>query len=241
LLVELAPLAESELIPLGKPKAAKAKLSFLGRHIMMKREYAELVLSGAKTATIRLGVVRPKRKQVLLHSSGRVLAELEITGVEVKRVRDLTDEDAKQDGFQDRRQLIEHLERIYGRRLREDEKVTIIRFRVARRIESSEAEEGFKYLGLKPVDVASIALRYGVRLSPRDMVVIKKVAETGSIRKAASALFGDPTRRKAIRAALDKALRKLVEAGVIAKKAEREGGTGAKAEEGEANSTRPRA
>lgn len=89
------------------------------------------------------------------------------------------------------------------------------------------------------MDVASIALRYGVRLSPRDMVVIKKVAETGSIRKAASVLFGDPTRRKAIRAALDKALRKLIEAGVIAKKAE--SGGGKKGAEGEASSTKPRA
>ncbi len=208
---------------MGKPKTTKAGASFLGRHVMMKKEYAELVLSGAKTTTIRLGVVRPKRKLVLLHSSGRVLAELEITGSEVKRVRDLTDEDARQDGFQDRRQLIEHLNRIYGRRLKDDEKVTIIRFRVARRIEGSEAEEGSKYLGLRPVDVASIALRYGVRLNPRDMVIVKKVAETGSIRRAASALFGDPSRRKAIRAALDKALRKLIEAGVIAKRAE-EGG-----------------
>jgi len=203
---------------LGKPKATKARVSFLGRHMMMKKEYAELVLAGAKTATIRLGVVRPKRRRVLLHSGGKVLAELEITGVEVKRVRDLTDEDAKQDGFQDRRQLIEHLEGIYGRRLGEDEKVTVIRFRIARRIEGSEAEEGSKYLGLKPVDVASIALRYRVKLNPKDMIVIKKVAEAGSIRKAANALFGDPTRRKAIRAALNKALRKLIEAGVIAKK-----------------------
>jgi len=203
---------------LGKPKATKARVSFLGRHMMMKKEYAELVLAGAKTATIRLGVVRPKRRRVLLHSGGKVLAELEITGVEVKRVRDLTDEDAKQDGFQDTRQLIEHLEGIYGRRLGEDEKVTVIRFRIARRIEGSEAEEGSKYLGLKPVDVASIALRYRVKLNPKDMVMIKKVAEAGSIRKAANALFGDPTRRKAIRAALDKALRKLIEAGVIAKK-----------------------
>jgi hypothetical protein len=206
------------MILLGKPKATKARVSFLGRHMMMKKEYAELVLAGAKTATIRLGVVRPKRRRVLLHSSGKVLAELEITGVEVKRVRDLTDEDAKQDGFQDRRQLIEHLEGIYGRRLGGDEKVTVIRFRIARRIEGSEAEEGSKYLGLKPVDVASIALRYRVKLNPKDMVVIKKVAEAGSIRKAANALFGDPTRRKAIRAALNKALRKLIEAGVIAKK-----------------------
>ncbi|MHC1636950.1 MAG: ASCH domain-containing protein [Candidatus Nezhaarchaeales archaeon] len=192
----------------------KAKLGFLGRHIMLKKDFADLVLAGIKTATIRLGVVKPKKRQVLLHSGGRVLAELEITDVEVKKVRELTDEDAKQDGFQSKQQLIENLEKIYGR-LRPDDNVTIIRFRVLRRIEGSEAEEESKYLGLKPVDIASIAIRYGVKLHPRDMIIIKKVAETGSIRKAAIALFGDVTRRKAIRIALNKALKKLMEAGVI--------------------------
>jgi len=191
----------------------KAKLGFLGRHIMLKKDFAGLVLAGIKTATIRLGIVKPKKKQVLLHSGGRVLAELEITDVEVKKVRELTDEDAKQDGFQSKKQLIENLERIYGR-ISPDDHVTIIRFRVLRRIEGSEAEES-KYLGLKPVDIASIAIRYGVKLHPRDMIIIKKVAETGSIRKAAVALFGDVTRRKAIRIALNKALKKLIEEGVI--------------------------
>ncbi|MHC1627227.1 MAG: ASCH domain-containing protein [Candidatus Nezhaarchaeales archaeon] len=192
----------------------KAKLGFLGRHIMLKKDFADLVLAGIKTATIRLGVVKPKKRQVLLHSGGKVLAELEITDVEVKKVRELTDEDAKQDGFQSRQQLIENLEKIYGR-LRPDDHVTIIRFRVLRRIEGSEAEEESKYLGLKPVDIASIAIRYGIRLHPRDMIIIKKVAETGSIRRAAVALFGDVTRRKAIRIALNKALKKLMEAGII--------------------------
>ena len=92
--------------------------------------------------------------------------------------------------------------------------MTIIKIRVLRRIEESESEES-KYLGLKPVDVASIALRYGVKLSERDVEILKKVSETGSIRKAAVALYGNVARRKAIREALGRALKKLVESGVI--------------------------
>lgn len=191
----------------------RAKLGFLGRHMMLKREYAELVLSGVKRATIRLGVVKPKKRFVLLHSGGRVLAELEITGVEVKRVAELTDEDAELDGFQSKKQLLESLKRIYGD-VKPSDEVTIIKFRVLRRIEESESEES-KYLGLKPVDVASIALRYGVKLSERDVEILKKVSETGSIRKAAVALYGNVARRKAIREALGRALKKLVESGVI--------------------------
>ena len=198
----------------AKKPTKKSKLGFLGRHIMLKREFADLVLAGVKTATIRLGIVKPKKKQVLLHSGGKVLAELEITDVEVKKVKELTDENAKEDGFQSKYQLIENLEKIYGR-VRPDDPVTIIRFKVIRKIEGAEADEESKYLGLKPVDIASIAIRYGIKLHPRDMIIIKKVAETGSIRKAATALFGTATRRKAIRVALNKALKKLIEAGII--------------------------
>lgn len=201
---------------------SKRRKAFLGRHIMMKKDFAELVLAGIKTATIRLGVVKPKRKYVLLHSGGKVLAELEITGAEIKRVKDLTDEDAKQDGFEDKKSLVEVLKEIYGN-IQGDDKVTIIRFKVVRRIGSSETSEFSQYLDLKPVDVASIALRYGIKLRPRDIIILKKVAESGSIRKAAVALFGDATKRKVVRRALNRAIKKLIESGVIAKKGPKEG------------------
>ncbi|MEM2213829.1 MAG: ASCH domain-containing protein [Candidatus Nezhaarchaeales archaeon] len=202
----------------------KKRVIFLGRHIMMKKDFAELVLAGIKTATIRLGIVKPKKKYVLLHSGGKVLAELEITGVKVKKVRELVDEDAKQDGFESKEAFIEALKKIYGD-VKEDDDVTILSFNVLRRIEGSEASETSRYLGLRPADVASIALRYGVKLHPRDLIILKKVAETGSIRRAAVALFGDVTRRKAIRVALNKAIKKLIELGVIAKKDLEEGRT----------------
>ncbi|MEM2725124.1 MAG: ASCH domain-containing protein [Candidatus Nezhaarchaeales archaeon] len=41
----------------------KKRVIFLGRHIMMKKDFAELVLAGIKTATIRLGIVKPKKKK----------------------------------------------------------------------------------------------------------------------------------------------------------------------------------
>ncbi|MEM4653318.1 MAG: ASCH domain-containing protein [Candidatus Nezhaarchaeales archaeon] len=196
---------------------SKKRIGFIGRHIMMKRDFAELVLAGIKTATVRLGIVRPKKKHVLLHSGGKVLAELEITDVEVKKVRELSDEDAKQDGFESKEALIEALKKIYGD-IKEDDDVTIVRFRVLRRIESSEMDENSRYLGLRPVDIASIALRYGIKLHPRDLIILKKVAETGSIRRAAVALFGDVTKRKAVRVALSKAVKKLIDLGIISKK-----------------------
>lgn len=200
----------------GMTSPNKDKLSFFGRHIMMKKEFAELVLAGVKTTTIRLGIVKPKRKRVILHGGGKVLAELEITGVEVKRVCDLTDEDAKEDGFQNKNQLLQNLNEIYGS-IRPSDKVTIIKFKVIKRIGGPHTDESSRYLGLRPADIASIAIRYRLKLNPKDFTVLKKVAETGSVRKAAIALFGTINKRRVIREALSRALKKLIEAGVIEK------------------------
>jgi len=51
--------------------------------------------------------------------------------VVVKRVRELTDEDAIRDGFKSRNELISALKRIYGD-LRDDEFVTVVHFEVSR-------------------------------------------------------------------------------------------------------------
>ncbi|MEM4576476.1 MAG: ASCH domain-containing protein [Candidatus Nezhaarchaeales archaeon] len=197
---------------MGSPN--KGKLSFFGRHIMMKKEFADLVLAGVKTTTIRLGIVKPKRRRVILHGGGKVLAELEISDVKVKRVCDLTDEDARQDGFQDKNQLLQNLKEIYGS-ISPSDKVTIIKFKVIRRIGEPCNDESSRYLGLRPADIASIAMRYGLKLGPRDIAILKKVAETGSVRKAAIALFGTIAKRRVIRAALSRALKKLIETGII--------------------------
>ncbi|MEB3787346.1 MAG: ASCH domain-containing protein, partial [Desulfurococcales archaeon] len=64
----------------------RGRRQWLGRHLMLKGEYAELLLSGRKRATIRLGVVRPKYREVIIHGGGRPRAKAVIEGVEVKRV-----------------------------------------------------------------------------------------------------------------------------------------------------------
>jgi hypothetical protein len=103
--------------------------SFLGRHIMLKKEYGELLLAGRKKATIRLGVVTPKYDELIVHSGGRPIAKVKITGVVVKRVGELTDSDAIIDGFRSRKELLESLRRAYGD-VRQDDLVTIIKFDV---------------------------------------------------------------------------------------------------------------
>lgn len=90
----------------------------LGRHLMLKRDYLERLLSGEKRVTLRLGVVVPTSRKVYLHSDGRIVAEAEIEGVVYKRVEELTDEDAREDGFANREELIRELKRFYGDRVR---------------------------------------------------------------------------------------------------------------------------
>ncbi len=192
----------------------RSKISFLGRHLMLKKEYADLVLSGIKKATIRLGIIRPRKERILLHSGGKVVAELKITDVEIKRVYELTDEDAKLDGFQNRKQLIKNLNKIYGK-VRQNDPVTIIKFELVKKLEEKEES---KYLGLKPVDIASIALRYKIELEEEEERVLKKLIETGSIRKTATSLYGSIANRGMVRKVLDSVLKKLVEAGIVSNK-----------------------
>ncbi|MCD6084489.1 MAG: ASCH domain-containing protein, partial [Desulfurococcales archaeon] len=87
---------------------------YLRRHIMMRGEYARLLLSGRKKATIRLGKVIPKYDEVIIHSWGRPIAKAKIVKVVYKRIRELTNEDAWKDGFKTRDELLRELRRVYG-------------------------------------------------------------------------------------------------------------------------------
>lgn len=51
---------------------------FIRRYIMVKGKFAELILAGKKTTTIRLGKVVPRSSEVIIHSNGRPIAEAKI-------------------------------------------------------------------------------------------------------------------------------------------------------------------
>ncbi len=93
-------------------------------------EYVESILEGKKMTTIRKGIKSyPVGRIVELTVNYKPFARARVVKVVVKRVRDLTDEDAVRDGFNGRDQLINALRRIYGE-IKESDLVTIVHFKV---------------------------------------------------------------------------------------------------------------
>jgi len=100
--------------------------------------FADQLKRGRKTATIRLGDKSHKyrKNQVVLitigyqHSPREKIFEAVIDQVEVKRVRDLSPRDIEHDNPEFRRteEMLHFLEQIYGRKVSEDDTVTIVRF-----------------------------------------------------------------------------------------------------------------
>ena len=191
-----------------KPK----KRWFLGRHLMLKKRYADKLLSGEKRATIRLGIVRVKYPELIVHSGGRPVAKVRVKNIRVKRVSELTDDDARLDGFRTREELLEELRRVYGS-ISPDDPVTIIELELVKRIEGEDEDP---YKGLEPADIARIALRYlQDELSEEEKRILLDLTRTNSIRMTATRLYGGIHKRKRVRGALRKALRLLKAKGIL--------------------------
>ncbi len=98
------------------------------KSINFDEEYVDLILSGKKKSTVRKGIKSYEMgKVVYLTASSKPFAKAKITKAVVKRVKELSDEDAIKDGFKSREELIEALRKIYGR-IDESDLVTIIHF-----------------------------------------------------------------------------------------------------------------
>ncbi|MEB3780518.1 MAG: ASCH domain-containing protein [Desulfurococcales archaeon] len=200
---------------MGKPNNSKrrVKKQFIGRHLMIKGEHADKLLRGIKETTIRLGVVKPKYDEVIIHGYGRPLAKAKIVSVRVKKVKELTIDDARRDGFKSVEELLDALESAYGK-IREDDPVTIITLKVIKRLDNLESSH--PYLGLDPVDIARLALRYiPNELAKEEAEIMKTLTATNSIRRTAIRLYGDLEKRWMIRRVLKRALRLLIEKGII--------------------------
>jgi len=189
------------------------RVQYLGRHIMIKGVFADKLLEGRKSTTIRLGIVKPRYREVIIHGHGRPLAKAEITEVTVKRVAELTEEDARRDGFASLKDLLDALRSVYGD-LRPDDNVTIIGLRVKQRLDSLESED--PYLGLEPADIARLALRYlKGELGEEDVRILEDLTRTNSIRMTAVRLYGSVERRYRVRRALRRSLEMLLERGLV--------------------------
>jgi hypothetical protein len=192
----------------------KRDIKFLGRHVMIKGEYVDLVLRGVKRTTIRLGRVKPKYSEVILHGGGRPVAKVKIKKVTYKKVKELTDADAIKDGFKSLTELLRALKETYGN-VRDDDYVTIIEFEVVKKIEATEVSD--PYLGLEPADIARLALRYlgEEHFTEEELRVLKCMTATASIRLTSIRLYGTLDKRWKVRLTLKKALKMMIEKGVL--------------------------
>ena len=185
-------------------------LRWIGKHLMIKSKFAEDILNGRKRATIRLGKVEARSKEFYIHSGGRIIARARLKSIRYKKVRELTDEDAKIDGLSSRQELIDELRNYYGD-ISDDDTVTIIEFEILEKL--NEPEE--KYLpNLPPHKIAQLALE-NLKFPEKEEIILRTLATTKSIRKTAKKLFGKLSMRWKIRKVLRKALRKLLETGII--------------------------
>lgn len=127
--------------------------------------------------------------------------------VEYKKVSELTEEDARRDGFSSVGELIEALKKVYGKVTASDV-VTIIHLEVIQRLDDLPVED--PYMGLDPADIARLALRY-LRddLDEEDVKILEDLTRTNSIRSTAYRLFGSIGRRWRVRKTLRKVVRML--------------------------------
>jgi len=85
------------------------------RRLNFAKEYKEKIREGLKRQTIRLSTSLKEGDRVKVVAGGEVLGVAKITKVERKTIDELTDEDAKRDGFENVAQLVKALRRHYGK------------------------------------------------------------------------------------------------------------------------------
>jgi hypothetical protein len=181
---------------------------------MVKGKFAKLILEGRKTTTIRLGRVIPKAREIIIHSEGRPIAEAVITNVIYKKVKELTEEDAKHDGYESLDELLKDLKNMYGTDIKPDDEVTIIEFSVVKRFDNIDATD--VYLGFSPLTIALLANRYlKNKLSGEERRIIDAILRYKSIRTVALKLYGSLNKRWVVRRTLRYLLARLVDEEVV--------------------------
>ncbi len=143
-------------------------------HLSFKKEYVDKILKGLKTTTIRLGIITPKRPELIIYSDGKAVAKVFVESIRYLRVKDLTDKDARLDGFRNKRELIESLSKHYPG-LSPNDWVTIIKFRILKKFKERKVK------GINEGEIAKLGLAYNLAKNKEEYRILAAIATTGSI------------------------------------------------------------
>lgn len=155
------------------------------KFMLVDNAYVPKILSGKKTTTIRFGDYEAKAGRevyVVSRPSDTAVAKVLIKGVTKKRVGELTNEDARKDGFRDVRELLNALKGIYGPLDAEDE-VSVIEFELVKRVENVPLKllKGLNYR--EPEEVARLYVESGVSAG-KDVDVIVSFIHAHGLKEA---------------------------------------------------------
>jgi hypothetical protein len=176
------------------------------KHLEFKGKYAKALIEGRKKLTIRKLTNLKEGDEVLVHSGGKIIGKATVKTIERKHVSEITDEEARLDGFRNTEEL-----RAEMRKMGYDGEVYLIHFD----FEPLKAVNPHNlYYG--DADLEEIARKSleNLELDERDRKVLETFLRYGSIRRAARKL-GGARKRGEIRKVLRKCYGELVERGLI--------------------------
>ncbi len=170
------------------PSWEGAKLSRnMVKHLFFNREFENLILSGRKKSTIRLGrIVGDSNETIYLHCEEKLIAKARVKAVTCKKLKDLTDEDALKDGFKKLPDLLMALKKYYGK-LNPEKEVTIIEFKVEEDY-TKKYPDRVRYCGLTYEQIAFKALKEIKELKPSNREALNHYLIRKSIAKTAKDL-----------------------------------------------------
>jgi len=172
------------------------------RCIEFKKKYKKYIITGKKRITIRKRCYVKEGEDVFVHCGGKIIGRARILKVEKRKLKELDDDIAREEGFNSKNELLIEIKKIYG----DIENVYVINFEFFPFSKPVDPEDLY-YGSLDLKEIAENALKK-LKLSDEEKSLLELYLRCGSIKKAAMKLGGIRERRK-IRDVLRKCYRDL--------------------------------
>ncbi len=186
------------------------------KHLQFLGKYKKALISGEKKITIRITKPNLRKGDIFIaHCGGKVIGKFKVVDIYIKKVKEITEEEARLDGFPSKEDLIKELKNYY-RGINDNKEVVIIRFEPVKIFKEEISSEDFAWGGqrIDPVELAKLILEKDSNLTEKQRKYLKILIEEGSIRKAAMKL-GGLNKRGIFRKILREGFYRLKKKGII--------------------------